>query len=109
MFCILIDRRNDVKMFKNQFEPRSADEWFHYKVFNIMMSFLWSLRVQTVENCCRFFFTMTLTVLNVHSSWTFLAEKEKNKLRHHWAISIVCTLIEQSSLPISAREIAQLL
>ena len=36
-------------------------------------------------------------------------KKVKNKLRHHHVISMVCILIDQSSRPISAREILQLL
>ena len=27
-------------------------QWFQSKVLNILTSFLWSIRVQTVENCC---------------------------------------------------------
>ena len=34
-------------MFKTQVEPPAAGEWFHGKVLNI----LWSIRVQTMENC----------------------------------------------------------
>ena len=54
MVCTLIDHRNDVKMFKTQVEPRAAGEWFHCKVLNILTLFLWSIRVQTKENFCRF-------------------------------------------------------
>ena len=85
MFCILLDRRNDVKMFKNQVEPRSAGEWFYYKVFNIMTSFLWSLRVHTVENCCRFVFYNDIDSLDVYFCWRFSARKRKQiapPLRH---------------------------
>ena len=56
MVCTLIDHRNDVKMFKTQVEPRAAGEWFHCKVLNILTLFPWSIRVQTMENCCRFVF-----------------------------------------------------
>ena len=56
MVCSLIDHRNDLKMFKTQVEPRAAGEWFHYKLLNILTSFLWSIREQTMENCCRFVF-----------------------------------------------------
>ena len=56
MVCTLIDHTNDVKMFKTQVEPRAAGEWFHCKVLNILTLFLWSIRVQTMENCCRFVF-----------------------------------------------------
>ena len=48
----------------------------------------------------------------VRFCWRFLENrargKGKNKWRHHDVISWVCTLIEHSSPPISAREIAQL-
>ena len=56
MVYTLIDHRNDVKMFKTQVEPRAAGEWFHCKVLNILTLFLWSIRVQTMENRCRFVF-----------------------------------------------------
>ena len=38
-------------MFKTQVEPLyiAAGEWFHGKVLNIFTSFLWSVRVQTME------------------------------------------------------------
>ena len=35
MVCTLIDRRNDVKMFKTQEEPRTAGELFHCKLNRI--------------------------------------------------------------------------
>ena len=50
MVCSSIDYRNDVKMIKTQ------KEWFHCKVLYILTSFLWSIRAQTMENCCRFVF-----------------------------------------------------
>ena len=56
MVCTLIDHRNDVKMFKTHVEPGAEGKWFHGKVLNILMSFLRWIRVQTMENCCRFFF-----------------------------------------------------
>ena len=34
--------------------------WFHCKAFNIWKSFLWSIRAQTMENCCRFVFVTTV-------------------------------------------------
>ena len=77
--CTLIDHRNDVKMFTTHVEPRAAGEWFHSPFFNILTSFLWSiwvqarvllwLLVQAMENCCRFFFTLTVFV--VHFRWLF--------------------------------------
>ena len=34
--------------------------WFHCKAFNIWKSFLWSIRAQTMENCCRFVILTTV-------------------------------------------------
>ena len=67
-----------------------------------------SRRVQTIENCCGFFLLITLTVFDVHFRWSFsenlARKKEKNKLRHHHVISMICTLIEQLAVDQSARE-----
>ena len=49
--CLVIDHRNDVNV-----QNPSETEWFHCNVLNIFVSFLWSIRVQTMENCCRFVF-----------------------------------------------------
>ena len=48
---------------RQQVEPRAIGKWFHWKVWKIFMTFLWSIRVQTMENCCWFvfcFFAITL-------------------------------------------------
>ena len=51
MVCSLIDHRNDVKMFKTlQWNHLPAARGSTY-VLNILTSFLWSIRVQTIENC----------------------------------------------------------
>ena len=79
--CTLIDHRNDVQMFKTQVEPRAADEWFHCNVLNILTSFLWSISVQTIENCCRLFFYN-----NSHSFLSLcfgLIDDVKDLLFHH--------------------------
>lgn len=39
-----------------QVEPWAIGKWFHGKVWKILMTFLWSIRVQTMENCCWFVF-----------------------------------------------------
>ena len=39
---------------RQQVEPRAIGKWFHGKVWKILMTFLWSIRVQTMENCCWF-------------------------------------------------------
>ena len=46
MVCALIDHTDDFNMFQTQVEPRAAGEWFHGKVLNILMSFLWSIRLK---------------------------------------------------------------
>ena len=50
MVFTLINYRNDVKMFKLnwKYEP-PAIEWFYRKVLNVLTSFLWSMRIQTIE------------------------------------------------------------
>ena len=98
MVYTLIDHRNDVKMFKTQVEPRAAGEWFHSKVLNIQLtSLLWSIRVKKPWKIVVYlFFTIILTVFNVHFWQTFLEnsarEQEKNNLHHHCIIFMVCTL-----------------
>jgi len=92
MVCTLVSHRNDIRMFKTQVEPRTTGDWFQCKVLNILMSFLWWIRLQTMENCCRFVFTITLTVLtsiSIEVSWN-------NKLCHHHVTSMVCTLIKNA-------------
>ena len=50
MVFTLISYRNDVKMFKLnwKYEPQ-AIQWFYGKVLNVLTSFLWSMRIQTIE------------------------------------------------------------
>ena len=48
----LIDHTNDVKMF-------IILKWFHRKVLNILMAFLWSIIVKTMEIVIDLFFTIT--------------------------------------------------
>ena len=66
-------------MFKTQVKPPTAGEWFHCSDVNIMTSFLWSVRGQTMENCCRFVFTITVTALKVHYHWRFLENRARDK------------------------------
>ena len=61
MVFTLIDHRSDVNMFKTQVEPRTTGEWFHCKVLNILMSCLWSIRVQPWKIVVDLFFTITIT------------------------------------------------
>ena len=48
-------------------QQQAAGKWFHCKVLNILLSFPWSITVETMKSCCRFFFTITLTVFNLTS------------------------------------------
>ena len=80
MVSNLFDHRNDVEMFKTQVKPPTASEWFHCTVVNIMTSFLWSVRVQTKENCCRFVFTITVTAFTIDVSWKIARATKKKKI-----------------------------
>ena len=55
---------------QQQVEPWAIGKWFHGKVWKILMTFLWSIRVQTMENCCwfvcLFFFFFAITLISWH-------------------------------------------
>ena len=66
-------------------QQQAAGEWFHCKVLNILLSFPWSITVESMKNCCWFvlIFTITLTVLTSISfeiSWkvTHTRQRETN-------------------------------
>ena len=94
-------------------QERADGEWFHCKVFNILMSFPWLITVETMKNCCRVVFYNNIESFDIHFLRNFLKsctyKTEKNKLCHHHNISMVCMFIKQSSPPIIAQEITQLL
>ena len=78
---------------------------------NILTSFPWSITVSRPwKIAVDLFFTVTLTVFVVHVRTRFaenrLWERKKNELRHLHFISMVCTVTDNSSRPISGREIA---
>ena len=89
------DHRSDLTTFKTQVKSRAADEWFHCKVLNILItSFLIVYRSVHHQIAVYFaFFTLTLTVITSTSRQSFLENRaweiEKNSLR---LISSVCTL-----------------
>lgn len=100
-------------MFKPQVEPWAMGEGFYCKVLNILSSwqpFYWSMRVQTMENCCWFAFYNNIDNFDVHFYWNFLensaCKKEKNKLHpHHHIVFIVCFLLLLNiNVPQSAHE-----
>ena len=92
-----IDHGNDVRMFKTHVKPQAAGEWFHWRVLNILTSFLWSRRVQTMESYCRFVFYHNIVSFDVYFRWTFSVdrprEKEKNKLCHPYSTLFTFSLI----------------
>ena len=55
MVCTLFGQK-DVKTFNSHVEPRAVGECFQGKVWNILTSFLWSIRVQTMEIVVDFFY-----------------------------------------------------
>ena len=93
-------------MFQTQVQPRAAGELFLCKVMNfwtISWTFLWSLRIQTIEIIVDLLFPFLFKFYGKSYA------REKNKLLHYHVISMVWTFAEQSSRPISARDVAQLL
>ena len=61
MACTLIDHRNDVRMFRTQVVLMQSFE--HFDVISMI-----DKSIETMEYCHRFlFFTVTLTVFEVHS------------------------------------------
>ena len=97
-----IDHGNDVRMFKTRVKPQAAGEWFHWRVLNILTSFLWSRRVQTMESYCRFVFYHNIVSFDVYFCWTFSVdrprEKEKNKLCHPYSTLFTFSLIINNCL-----------
>ena len=86
-------------------QQQAAGESFHRKVLNILTSFPWSITVETMKNCCRFVFYNNIDSFDIHFFWNLLKSSahktERNKFCHRHIISMVCTLIKQSSPPIT--------
>ena len=86
MVYTLIDHRNDVKMFKTlKVEPRAAGEWFHCFFLNILTSFLRSIRVQTMENCCQFVFYNRIDSFCRPFPLTFRGKSRVRKRKRNYA------------------------
>ena len=47
-------------------QERGDGEWSHCKVLNILMSFPWSITVETMKNCCRFVFYNNIESFDIH-------------------------------------------
>ena len=71
MACTHIDHRTDIKMFKTLKWKHSPAARGSTWVLNIFMWFLWSIRVQIMENCCRIVNPRTYTHISYpHHSGT---------------------------------------
>ena len=99
-----------------QVEPRAIGKWFHGKVCKILMTFLWSIRVQTKENCCWFGFffffcnnTDIVMRISVKVSRKITCTR-KGTTNCHTIISLPCSDSYQpyGSWPISVWKIIQL-
>ena len=108
MVCTLIDHGNDVNVFKTlqwKHEPQSSG---HFS------SFLWSIGVQPMKNCCRFVFYM-ITLTGLMSIFEEVSRKiaRARRRKPNWvtitSFPCLCSHIKHSSRPNSARKIAQLL
>ena len=53
--------------------------WFHCKAFNIWKSFLWSIRAQTMENCCRFVFLTTVFDVRFRCRFLEIRTRQANR------------------------------
>ena len=79
---------------------------------HFLTSFLWSIRVQTMEKCCRFvcffvcFFTITLTVFRVHFRRVFSGNRAQEKEKTYcatmtsfrWSVLWTTLALDQSAL-----------
>ena len=86
---------------------------FNAKFWTFWHSFIgqWEYRTYKIIVVDLFFFFCNwkfLTSISIEVSLENHTKKEKNKLRHHNIISMVCTLIDRSFYPMSLQEIAQL-
>ena len=80
---------------------------FYWKVLNILTSFLWSIRVQTMEKCCRFCFSQSHWQFWFPFPLKFLRESLARERRTNLPpspISKGCVLIDHSSKRNRARE-----
>ena len=79
---------------------------------HFLTSFLWSIRVQTMEKCCRFvcffvcFFTITLTVFRVHFRRVFSGNRAQEKEKTYcatmtsfrWSVLWTTLALDESAL-----------
>ena len=90
-FSMVCTLKNDVKMFKTQVEPQATGASVSLQCFehNFLTSFLWAIRVQSMENCCWFviYYNVVSTSISVEfprKSGMWERKKIKTiKLRHH--------------------------
>ena len=84
-------------MLKTEVEPRAAGEWFHCQV----LTTLCSTRVYTIENCHRFVFYNYMEKVQAEFALFSIGKA----LVKSDVIFIVCSLIDNSGEPISARDL----
>ena len=89
-----------------QVEPRAAGEWCYCKVVNILTLFLWSIRVQTMENCCRFVFYSNIDSFCRPCPYTFcgkslVGKKKKTNCATFtsfpWSVPLPTIALDQSA------------
>ena len=75
--------------------------WFHCKAFNIWKSFLWSIRAQTMENCCRFVFLTTVFDVRFRCRFLEIRTRQENCATiasFPWSVLLSNIALDQSAL-----------
>ena len=75
--------------------------WFHCKAFNIWKSFLWSIRAQTMENCCRFVFLTTVFDVRFRGRFLEIRTRQENCATiasFPWSVLLSNIALDQSAL-----------
>ena len=76
----------------SQVEPRSAGEWFHCKVLNILWRhfYIWSRKVSPIENCGRFVF--------YNNIFYFFTKNQKQNNRHCVTFNVI-SMVYLTTIP----------
>ena len=75
--------------------------WFHCKAFNIWKSFLWSIRAQTMENCCRLVFLTTVFDVRFRCRFLEIRTRQENCATFEsfpWSVLLSNIALDQSAL-----------
>lgn len=85
------------KKSKPKWNHKAVVEGFHYiEVLNILTSFIWSIRIYTIRNCCRlvfFFFHSTICQFLGPFYVNFLRKSRARKRDESTITRVICTLI----------------